>query len=1163
MAALTFRSVAIREMPGFPVEEGFQVAGLQDGLNVVWGPNGIGKSTLARAMRLLLWADGAPPPAACNLAAQAELNGETWAFERKAGVRSAHNLARPATALGTWTSQETSDRYWFPLHELLQTGSGRDPFHAIIRRQLQDGVDFPTLRSAAGAIDRFSSAALQETRTLKAATTEVQRITEEQRNQGDLAGAIQALDRRIQQAQAATQDLTRARAALDVHHLEARIRDLETRLAGFPATLQRLQPEDWARMEELEAAATALRLTLDAAGRRRAETAQELARNGLADDLVQDPTHLELLRRDVQALATAGQELQAAELALQIALQAESAWGQAHAWLAATPPVPFLESALATLKAAAQRSESVRCALEAARRTRDTLGPAVPLDPTQVAGLGELQVRLQDWLAAQALAATGPAPARRGTTLAVTLALALAAAALALLISPWFSLVGLLGPLAGLALGRAAGHDRTTGPLAARCAQVQSQALALGLGAPEAWTPAGVARWLGAAAKAQGDLRAQEAQNQARTAADAVLRQALTAQQNLQAELHGFATALGLRPGEAQLEGALLYFFAQDLHRWGELRLASGRCQGARGWAATAAEQAAATLRAHLEALTGAPAAPDPEALAAQVASLQLRVEARRELLAAHSALERQIEATTPDLRAAVAKALRFWSDRGLTPDQKAELQGLCAQVPAYRQLREALEAARSRRLAEPERAALAGFLDPDGTPEQLEARIQGLETEAEGLGGLREERGRLDQRLRGFLQGNNLALARSARQQALEALEQLRRQAVLNRAVGLLCDHLKARSESEDQPRVLRKAADLFRRFTHHRYALQAHEGGFVARDLVQESLHTLDQLSSGTRVQLLLSVRLAFIEEQEGAGGIRLPIFLDEVLANSDDERARAIVEALLGIAKERQVFYFTAQRDEVAKWLGHPGPCHGVELAALRRGERALARPLPRLDPRPSPIPEPVTDYRAYGALCGAAGASLWTEVAQWHAWHLLEDSRSLQALLQRGLERVGQVERYLLQAKPTALPFQATAAEQIQILRHALELARLGHGRPVTLTILDRPDFPALSRTVPYFGALVAVLRDSGGDGRRVLAALPTLPRLRRVSQEAIAGFLRDQGFVATGEPLETREILARIVPEHPAMTLDSSLYRVTARLLAGLRTGSGREGTSAG
>jgi uncharacterized protein YhaN len=73
---------------------------------------------------------------------------------------------------------------------------------------------------------------------------------------------------------------------------------------------------------------------------------------------------------------------------------------------------------------------------------------------------------------------------------------------------------------------------------------------------------------------------------------------------------------------------------------------------------------------------------------------------------------------------------------------------------------------------------------------------------------------------------------------------------------------------------------------------------------------------LSTGTKIQLMMAVRLAFIEESEQ--GVMLPILADELLANSDDERSAAMIGALCEISRAgRQVFYFTAQEDEVQRW------------------------------------------------------------------------------------------------------------------------------------------------------------------------------------------------------------------------------------------------------
>ena len=87
-----------------------------------------------------------------------------------------------------------------------------------------------------------------------------------------------------------------------------------------------------------------------------------------------------------------------------------------------------------------------------------------------------------------------------------------------------------------------------------------------------------------------------------------------------------------------------------------------------------------------------------------------------------------------------------------------------------------------------------------------------------------------------------------------------------------------------------------------------------FVINDALGKQ-RQLDSLSVGERVQVLLAVRMAFLSSGETAA---LPIVVDEALGTSDDQRAREIIGALVELAKGgRQIFYFTAQSDEVQKW------------------------------------------------------------------------------------------------------------------------------------------------------------------------------------------------------------------------------------------------------
>ena len=75
-----------------------------------------------------------------------------------------------------------------------------------------------------------------------------------------------------------------------------------------------------------------------------------------------------------------------------------------------------------------------------------------------------------------------------------------------------------------------------------------------------------------------------------------------------------------------------------------------------------------------------------------------------------------------------------------------------------------------------------------------------------------------------------------------------------------------------------------------------------------------TSDQLSTGTREQLYLAIRLAYVlhyckQNQP------LPIVIDDVLANFDDVRTRQTLTALADISQSTQVLFFTCHPHMVA--------------------------------------------------------------------------------------------------------------------------------------------------------------------------------------------------------------------------------------------------------
>jgi uncharacterized protein YhaN len=143
---------------------------------------------------------------------------------------------------------------------------------------------------------------------------------------------------------------------------------------------------------------------------------------------------------------------------------------------------------------------------------------------------------------------------------------------------------------------------------------------------------------------------------------------------------------------------------------------------------------------------------------------------------------------------------------------------------------------------------------------------------------------------------------------------------------------------ERTGQPAALADASSLFARLTGGRYrSLKAPLG--EKRLLVideQGKTFPLQSLSRGTREQLLLAVRLAVVREL-ARRGTSLPLILDDVIVNFDDERAGAAIDLLVELAAAgQQVIFFTCHQHLAGLFVRH-----GIESIHLPNLSDSIAR------------------------------------------------------------------------------------------------------------------------------------------------------------------------------------------------------------------------------
>ncbi len=114
---------------------------------------------------------------------------------------------------------------------------------------------------------------------------------------------------------------------------------------------------------------------------------------------------------------------------------------------------------------------------------------------------------------------------------------------------------------------------------------------------------------------------------------------------------------------------------------------------------------------------------------------------------------------------------------------------------------------------------------------------------------------------------------------------------------------------EAERQPAVIQRAQEIFSSLTDGRYTRLATPIGRFEPSVADQTSagKSPEELSRATAEQLFLALRLSYIENLAGAHPA-LPILMDDVLVNFDDQRRPAATQVITDFAVGRQIIFFT---------------------------------------------------------------------------------------------------------------------------------------------------------------------------------------------------------------------------------------------------------------
>ncbi|HYW36305.1 MAG TPA: hypothetical protein VE868_12920, partial [Balneolaceae bacterium] len=473
--------------------------------------------------------------------------------------------------------------------------------------------------------------------------------------------------------------------------------------------------------------------------------------------------------------------------------------------------------------------------------------------------------------------------------------------------------------------------------------------------------------------------------------------------------------------------------------------------------------------------------------------------------------------------------------------DQKDEIRALLDLLEKYNEAKQEVQVSRQR-LAEAKNAMEnhSGYASEKARIEELKLDqakdiVAECKEKAGELEKINQKITEIETKINSKKEGNSLENALGERDEALLNLKQRYNENLSSVTGQLLVDHLKDKMREQNRPPVFSRANQLFNRITKGHYSIEINEQTeqFIAYDTLSRVNKKLSELSTGTRIQLLLSVRLAFIEMQESA--LKLPILADELLANSDDRRAQAVIEALTEISRDgRQIFYFTAQNDEVSKWQWFLADAETVDfkIFTLQNGHEYFNR----RDREVPDVPDALSFFEEVPPANGHTHASYGNELnihpynllldkpSQLHLWYLIDDLKVLHRCLSRQIERWGQLES-IIQHSGTIEGLDEEQfnrlKEKVQLLSRFQSLYQRGRPRPIDRSVLEATS----AVTENFIDEVSASLQACKGDPEKLLKSLRKgdVSGFRSRKIEELESYLLNKNFISTHSRLNEKEI----------------------------------------
>jgi len=483
----------------------------------------------------------------------------------------------------------------------------------------------------------------------------------------------------------------------------------------------------------------------------------------------------------------------------------------------------------------------------------------------------------------------------------------------------------------------------------------------------------------------------------------------------------------------------------------------------------------------------------------------------------------------------------QLWKRLAIKPQKDAELvQTMVQQINSWDETQKQIS--QNQTMFDSENQAfcsLPDLLNPDEVEGLSSLELEAMMIELDNDQQTRDDDVReihdIENKLKSALQSSQIAEAQARCEQARTTLMNTRERELESSLGQLLLDDIGETYQRNFQPEVLAKASEYFSAFTNNLYDLRVrtgteNTGQFYAFENDTEKSFGLAELSDGTRAQLLLAVRLAFITVNEGQA--RPPLFLDESLTASDPVRFSTIAINISQWAHQqnRQIFYLTSNPGDAQAWIAAlktaeiPSP-QLIDLAQVRGTSSGLAADIQVVLPEPVEAPgnRSAQEYARYLKVPRLDG---WKNPNEVHLWHLLSDDLPL---LHRLVEASTPTYGRWNANKVAMKTLMGMSDEKMKLLeargcclKAFFRNWSIGRGKLLTADALA--DSGAISKS--YLAKCRALLTEVESDSQKFMAALrdKKVPGFRKDNIRILEEFFLQEGFIDTRKILSMDDLI---------------------------------------